>query len=436
MKLTLHGLLFGTLLLLSACHADTPSPAASGGAGGTGAGAGGASSSGAPIVEVGVVSLSTEAVPITQELAGRTVASLSADVRPQVGGIIKSRHFEEGALVKAGDLLYEIDPTSYQAAARQAQAAWRNAQVAIGAARLKHERYQKLLPTDGVSKQDADEAKVAYQQALAAAEQARAAYEVARINLDYTRLRAPIGGRIGISSVTPGALVTAGQTTALATIRTLDPIYVDLTQSSAALLKLRRALASSTLQQGSTTLRLKLEDGSAYEHAGTLRFAEVAVDEATGSVTLRAEFPNPEGTLLPGMYVRAVLDQAVAPHAILAPQQGVSRDARGNAVALVVDEQDTVQSRRIVTAQAIGDRWLVTEGLRAGERLIVQGTNKVRVGTKVRPVPLPAGNSTPAAESAATGASAGTGASTAAATSSRPAAPGSDPAAGSRAQER
>lgn len=351
----------------------------------------------APTPEVGIVTLQTQAVPLQQELSGRTTAALSSDVRPQVAGIVKSRKFVEGSLVKAGQVLYEIDPASYQAAANQAKATWASAQAAVDAARLKSERYKDLLAIEGVSKQDADDARVAYEQDVATVAQTRAAYEAAKINLDYTQVRAPISGRIGTSSVTPGALVTASQTTALATIRALDPIYVDLTQSSASLLKLRRALAQSALQAGSTAVRLELEDGSEYGHAGTLKFAEVAVDEATGSVTLRAEFPNPEGTLLPGMYVRARLDQAIAPQAILAPQQGISRDAKGNATALVVDAAGKVESRQVTTQRAVGDKWLVTRGLAAGDRLIVEGTNKVQPGAAVKAVEVAATPPTAAA---------------------------------------
>ncbi|SEB25639.1 efflux RND transporter periplasmic adaptor subunit [Variovorax sp. YR216] len=359
---------------------------------------------GASTTEVGIVTLHAQAVPLQQELAGRTTAALSADVRPQVGGIIKSRKFTEGARVQSGDVLYEIDPASYQATADQARAAWTSAKAAVEAARLKSERYKELLTIQGVSKQDAEDARVAYEQALANVEQTRAAYESARINLDYTKVRAPISGRIGTSSVTAGALVTAGQTTALATIRALDPMYVDLTQSSASLLRLRRALAGSAVQAGSTTAKLKLEDGTDYVHAGTLQFSEVAVDEATGSVTLRAQFPNPEGTLLPGMYVRAVLDQAVDPKAILAPQQGITRDPKGNATAMVVDAQGQVEVRQVTAERAVGDKWLVTQGLADGDRLIVEGTSKVRSGARVKTVEVTAPPANPSDTTVAKGA--------------------------------
>lgn len=338
--------------------------------------------------EVGVVTLHTQAVPLQQELAGRTTAALSADVRPQVGGIVKARRFTEGALVQAGQVLYEIDPAGYQASANQAKASWTSAKAAVDAARLKSERYKELLAIEGVSKQDADDARVAYEQALASVEQTRAAYESAQINLGYTQVRAPISGRIGTSSVTPGALVTASQDTALATIRALDPIYVDVTQTSVALLRLRRALAQDGLQAGSTSVKLALEDGSTYARTGRLQFSEVAVDPATGSVTLRAVFPNPDGQLLPGMYVRALLDQAVDPKAILAPQQGITRDPKGNATALVVDGENKVQQREVTVQRSVGDQWLVSGGLAEGDRLIVEGSSKVKAGSTVKVVEL------------------------------------------------
>ena len=337
-------------------------------------------------VEVGVATLKSEAVPLQAELSGRTVSSLESDVRPQVSGIVKARRFDEGAQVKAGQVLYELDPALYQAAVAQAEAALANAQAAVSSARAKTERYADLEKIEGVSKQDADEARVAYEQALATVAAQKAAAATARINLDYTQIRAPISGRIGKSSVTPGALVTASQTTALATIRALDPIYVDLTQSSAALLQLRKSLAAGNLGAGSTDVSLKLEDGSDYASKGVLKFSEVAVDESTGTVTLRAQFPNPNGLLLPGMFVRAELNQAVATRGILAPQQGITRDAQGNATALVVDGTGHVQSRVATTARAIGDKWLVTQGLAAGDRVIVEGVNKVRVGDAVNVV--------------------------------------------------
>ncbi|HET6147258.1 MAG TPA: efflux RND transporter periplasmic adaptor subunit [Polyangia bacterium] len=341
-----------------------------------------------PPGEVGIVTIKAEVVTLQSELAGRTTASLSADLRPQVSGIIKARTFEEGARVKAGQVLYEIDPAMYRAVFEEARANLASAQAALAAAKLKDDRFASLIKIEGISKQEADDARSNRELATATVAQRQAALDAARINLAYTSIRAPISGRIGKSSVTAGALVTANQPEPLATIRALDPIYVDLTESSEARLKLRAQLGAGTLQKGSTKVKLKLGDGSIYAQAGRLEFAEVAVDEATGSVTLRAIFPNPDETLLPGMYVRAVLDQAVARTAILAPQQGVTHDAKGNATALIVGAGDKVEVRTLVAERAIGDRWLVTSGLAAGDRLIVEGLNKVGPGMPVHATPV------------------------------------------------
>ncbi|MGK8187482.1 efflux RND transporter periplasmic adaptor subunit [Serratia marcescens] len=335
--------------------------------------------------EVGVVTLRGQSVPLSSELTGRVNATMTSDVRPQVDGIIKQRLFTEGAEVKAGQVLYQIDPASYQASYDQAAAQLKNAQATVQSTRLKSQRYAALVKENGVSKQDADDAKTAYLQAVASVAQYQAALETARINLGYTQVRAPIAGRIGISSVTPGALVTASQTDALATIRALDPIYVDLTQSSAQMLKLRRQQAA--LQRGAVTpVAIKLEDGTSYAHAGKLELTEVAVDEATGSVTLRAVFPNPEHELLPGMYVHATVDNGVDPKAILAPQQGITRNAKGEATALVVDEQNKVAQHTVTAERVVGSNWLIGSGLNEGDRLIVEGTSKVTIGAAVKPV--------------------------------------------------
>ncbi|MGP1114125.1 efflux RND transporter periplasmic adaptor subunit [Serratia sp. CY54717] len=335
--------------------------------------------------EVGVVTLRGQSVTLSSELTGRVNATMTSDVRPQVDGIIKQRLFTEGAEVKAGQVLYQIDPASYQASYDQAAAQLKNAQATVQSTRLKSQRYAALVKENGVSKQDADDAKAAYLQAVASVAQYQAALETARINLGYTQVRAPIAGRIGISSVTPGALVTAGQSDALTTIRALDPIYVDLTQSSAQLLKLRRQQAA--LQRGAVTpVAIKLEDGTSYAHPGKLELTEVAVDEATGSVTLRAVFPNPEHELLPGMYVHATVDNGVDPKAILAPQQGITRNAKGEATALVVDEQNKVAQRTVSAERVVGSNWLIGSGLNEGDRLIVEGTSKVTIGAAVKPV--------------------------------------------------
>lgn len=351
--------------------------------------------------EVGFITVEPQPVVLQSELAGRTTPSLMSDVRPQVSGIIKARRFEEGSQVKAGQVLYEIDAASYQATVEEAKASLANAKAAVDSARLKDQRYSELLAIEGVSQQEADDARVAYQQIVAQVAQAQATLASAQINLDYTKVRAPISGRIGKSTVTPGALVTANQETALATIRALDPIYVDLTQSSAELLKLRRMVGGESMKKGSAKVHLKLEDGSQYSQAGSMKFREVAVDESTGSVTLRAEFPNPDGVLLPGMYVRAMLDEATDSAAILAPQQGVTRDPKGNAIALVVTPDNKVEQRTLVTERAIGDRWLVSAGLAEGDRLIIEGTNKVQPGDTVTAVDLGTGSKAGTTRSAA-----------------------------------
>ncbi|BEM28259.1 acriflavine resistance protein E [Serratia marcescens] len=362
-------LVLGLSMLLAACDGQNA---------GAPAGAGGEQ-------EVGVVTLRGQSVTLSSELTGRVNATMTSDVRPQVDGIIKQRLFTEGAEVKAGQVLYQIDPASYQASYDQAAAQLKNAQATVQSTRLKSQRYAALVKENGVSQQDADDAKAAYLAAVASVAQYQAALETARINLAYTQVRAPIAGRIGISSVTPGALVTASQTDALATIRALDPIYVDLTQSSAQLLKLRRQQAA--LQRGAVTpVAIKLEDGTPYAHAGKLELTEVAVDEATGSVTLRAVFPNPEHELLPGMYVHATVDNGVDPKAILAPQQGITRNAKGEATALVVDEQNNVAQRTVSAERVVGSNWLIGSGLNEGDRLIVEGTSKVAIGAAVKPV--------------------------------------------------
>jgi membrane fusion protein, multidrug efflux system len=341
-----------------------------------------------PTPEVGVVTVRTQSVALTSELPGRTTPSLIADVRPQVAGIVKARLFEEGAHVTAGQVLYQIDPATYQAAYDQAKADLENSASSVAAARSKDERYKELLTIQGVSQQDADDAHATYQQSVASVALKKAALQSALINLEYTKVRAPISGRIGKSSVTPGALVTASQDTALATIRSLDPIYVDLAQSSSQLLQLRKLLGAQGTRPGDRTVRLKLEDASEYAWPGVLKFQEVAVDTSTGSVTLRAQFPNPDGVLLPGMYVEAVLSEAVNTVAVLAPQQAISRDPKGNAFALVVGTNGRVEQRAVDADRTIGSDWLIQKGLAAGDRLIVEGAGKVRVGDLVHAVAL------------------------------------------------
>ena len=338
--------------------------------------------------EVGVVTLKSQPVSVVSELTGRTSAALSAEVRPQVGGIIQKRLFKEGDLVKAGQPLYQIDAASYQAAWNEARAALQQAQALVKADCQKAQRYARLVKENGVSQQDADDAQSTCAQDKASVEAKKAALETARINLDWTTVTAPIAGRIGISSVTPGALVTASQDTALTTIRGLDTMYVDLTRSSVDLLRLRKQ--SLATNSDTMSVSLILEDGTTYSEKGRLELTEVAVDESTGSVTLRAIFPNPQQQLLPGMFVRARVDEGVMENAILAPQQGVTRDAKGNANALVVNKDNKVEQRTLETGETYGDKWLVLNGLHNGDRLIVEGSAKVTSGQTVKAVEVQA----------------------------------------------
>ncbi|ESE26730.1 multidrug efflux periplasmic linker protein BpeA [Escherichia coli 910096-2] len=338
--------------------------------------------------EVGVVTLKSQPVSVVSELTGRTSAALSAEVRPQVGGIIQKRLFKEGDLVKAGQPLYQIDAASYQAAWNEARAALQQAQALVKADCQKAQRYARLVKENGVSQQDADDAQSTCAQDKASVEAKKAALETARINLDWTTVTAPISGRIGISSVTPGALVTASQDTALTTIRGLDTMYVDLTRSSVDLLRLRKQ--SLATNSDTMSVSLILEDGTTYSEKGRLELTEVAVDESTGSVTLRAIFPNPQQQLLPGMFVRARVDEGVMENAILAPQQGVTRDAKGNANALVVNKDNKVEQRTLETGETYGDKWLVLNGLHNGDRLIVEGSAKVTSGQTVKAVEVQA----------------------------------------------
>ena len=339
--------------------------------------------------EVGVVTTRTQPVALTAELNGRTSAFLVADVRPQVSGIIQARLFQEGANVRKGQALYQIDPATYRAALASAQAGLAQAEATLGSAKLKAERYKDLVAISAVSKQDNDDADAAFKQAQANVAAQAAAVQQARINLGYTRVLSPISGRVGKSSVTPGALVTADQAAALATVQDLNQIYVDVTQSAADLIKLRRDLAQGQLgQSGGADVSLILDDGSTYPLTGRLQFSDVTVDPGTGSVGLRAVFPNPKGVLLPGLYVRARLSKAIAPAAILVPQAAVSRNAGGEATVFVVGPGDKAMSRVITVGQTVGDNWLATAGLGAGERVIVDGLQKVRPGAAVKPVQI------------------------------------------------
>jgi membrane fusion protein (multidrug efflux system) len=341
----------------------------------------------APAPEVAVVTMQEKSVTLTSELPGRTAVYQVAEIRPQVGGIIQKRAFTEGAEVKAGQLLYQIDPASYEVAVARARAAVASAKAELEPARLKARRFADLIRSKAVSQQDHDEAQAAFALAQANVASAQAELEAARIDLERTRVSAPIDGRIGRSSIAPGALVTANQATAMATVQQLDPIYVDLTQSNMELLRLKRALANGTMQsagEAGTRVRLILEDGSTYAQTGTLQLAEASVDQSTGAVTLRAVFPNPNRELLPGMYVRAVIEEGVLAQALLIPQQAVTRNAHGEAQALVVDGQDTLALRTLELAQAVGGDWIVRQGLAAGDRVVVEGLQKAKPGMQVR----------------------------------------------------
>lgn len=327
-----------------------------------------------PPAAVKVVTLAPQSVSITTDLPGRMVPYRVADIRPQVSGVILKRMFVEGTDVKEGQQLYQIDPALYQAA-------YDSAAATAESARLQAERYKPLAEANAVSKQD-------YDNAVATAAQNKASAETAHINLVYTRLLSPISGRIGRSSVTEGALVTANQATALATVQQLDPIYVDVTQPSAVLLRLKRELAAGQLVQAGANqaeVHLILEDGSTYKPVGKMQFAEVQVDQTTGSVTLRALFPNPDKLLLPGMFVREQIEEGSRTDALLVPQGAVTHNQKGDPTALVVNGENKVELHTLVTERAIGDKWLVTDGLKAGDRVIVEGLQFAKPGSEVKP---------------------------------------------------
>ncbi len=341
-------------------------------------------------VPVGVITLKSQPLTLTKELPGRVAASQVAQIRPQVNGIIQSRLFTQGAEVKKGQALYQIDASTFEAQVATSKAAITKAKASIANAKAKSERYDELLKIKAVSQQDFDEADASYKGAEADLLTAQAQLKTAQINLDYSKVRSPISGQIGKSNVTAGALVSANQTTALATVTQLDPIYVDLTQSSSELTRLKKAIAYGELNKDlaiHSTVELKMEDGSVYPHKGTLKFSEVTVDPSTGSVTLRAEFPNPEKLLLPGMYVRAVIVEGVKANAILAPQRGISRNTKGEPTAMVVSKDNTVEPRVLKTDRTVGSNWLITEGLNDGDKLIVEGLQKIAPGAPVSAVP-------------------------------------------------
>jgi membrane fusion protein (multidrug efflux system) len=353
-----------------------------------------------PVPEVATVTVRTQQVVLTTELPGRTSAYLVAEVRPQVSGIIQKRLFTEGGDVKAGDLLYQIDPALYQASYDNAKAMLARAEANVSPVRLRAERYKELVDVKAVSQQDYDDAAAALKQAQAEVDVNKAAVEAARINLAYTRITAPISGRIGKSNITVGALATAHQTLALATIQQLDPIYVDATQSSVTLLRLKRNMAAGRVKNadsGQARVNLLLEDGTPYAPEGTLKFSDVTVDPSTGSIILRMVFSNQEHTLLPGMFVRAVVEEGVAPNAILISQQGVSRNPKGEPIALIVDAAGKVGQRMLTLDRAIGDQWLISTGLAPGDQVIVEGVQQVRPGAAVKVVSFHEGETSGAA---------------------------------------
>jgi membrane fusion protein (multidrug efflux system) len=320
-----------------------------------------------------VLTVTEQAVPLMADLAGRTSPFAVSDVRPQISGLIQKRLFVEGSNVKAGQVLYLIDPAPYQAA-------YDSAAATVNSTRAKADRYANLLKQNAVSAQDADDAQAAYKLAAANAQSAR-------INLAWTRITAPISGRIGASAVTQGALVSAQQATALATISTLNPIYVDIDQSSNELLALERQIKNGNARADSTPVALKLDDGTPYAHPGKLQFTDVTVDAATGAVKLRALFPNPEGLLLPGLYVRATITQGIDNHGILVPQSAVGHDAKGDPYVLTVDAKNTARLNPIKTGRAIDSNWQVISGLKAGDKVIVDGLAKVQPDMPVAPQP-------------------------------------------------
>jgi len=353
-----------------------------------------------PAPTVSVVTVQPQPVLLTTELPGRTSAYRIAEIRPQVNGLIQKRIFTEGTDVQAGDLLYQIDPAPFRAALKNAEAALVRSEANLPAIRSRTERYKELLADKAVSQQEYDDVAAALHQLEADIQYGKATVETARINLAYTRITAPISGRIGRSNVTEGAIVTAYQPVALATIQQLDPIYVDVPQSTTELLRLKRRLADGRLNRNDAsqeTVALILPDSTAYPLAGVLQSQEVSVDPTTGSVTLRAVFPNPDSVLLPGMFVQTVIKEGVNQAAILVPQQGVSRDRKGNPTALIVDAESKTALRMLTVDRAVGDQWLVSAGLAPGDRVIVEGLKMLRPGTEVKAVPFKAGDAEPAA---------------------------------------
>ncbi|MCT7911113.1 efflux RND transporter periplasmic adaptor subunit [Arcobacter lacus] len=337
-------------------------------------------------VEVGIITLKEQTIALQQELSGRVKAKLVSEVRPQISGIVKDRLFTEGSFVKQGDILYKIDDATYKATFDQAKAALESAKANLQTAQLKSQRYEELLKVDGISKQETDDAKALYIQAKASVEEKIAALESARIDLERTQIKAPISGFIGISGVTKGALVSANQTDALTTIRDNSTVYVDLNQSQNELLALKKLLSKDNIKKGSTEVTLTLSDDSIYQYKGVLQLQEINVDENTGTVTLRAEFPNSEGLLLSGMFVRATIQSAIDSKAFLLPQQAVSRDSKANSIITIVNEDNSTKKQQIVTNRTIDNYWLVTSGITSNDKIIIEGLNKISPKSIVKPV--------------------------------------------------
>ncbi|MEJ5301018.1 MAG: efflux RND transporter periplasmic adaptor subunit [Thermodesulforhabdaceae bacterium] len=345
----------------------------------------------AQVPEVSTIEVSTESVELVTELPGRVSAFRIAEIRPQVSGLILKRYFVEGSNVKAGQLLYQIDPAPFEAALNNAKAALGKAEAQIPAIKLKVERFKELLAEKAVSQQDYDDASAALKQAMAEVEYWKASVRSAQINLSYTKITAPISGRIGKSNVTEGAIVTAYQQTPLTIIQQLDPVYVDVNQSTTELQQLKKKLEEGRLKYGgqkNTKVKIVLEDGTVYSHSGDLQFRDVTVDPTTSSVTVRIVVSNPDNTLLPGMYVRALVQEGVNEQAILVPQESVQRDRKSNPFVLIVNQEHKVEVRPVVLDRAIGDKWLVTSGLSPGDHVIVEGIVKVRPGMTVKEVPF------------------------------------------------
>jgi membrane fusion protein (multidrug efflux system) len=363
-------LLIAAALLLTACAKDQGGPP--------------------PPPEVSVITLKARAIQITDQLPGRTTAFRVAEVRPQVTGVVQRRLFNEGTEVKAGQQLFQIDSGSYRAALSSADAALKHAEAQAVTAKLLAERYEPLIAANAVSKQENDEAIAGRARAEADVASARAAVDAARINVVYTQVLSPITGQIGRTMITEGALVTSGQQSPLATVQQLDPIYVDITQSSTEMLRLQRQLAAGEMvkdDKNQAEVTLTLEDGSVYPERGRLKVSEASVDPSTGSVVLRAVFPNPHRELLPGMFVRAQLAQGTRSAALLVPQRGVSHNPKGEATVLIVDKEDKVAERVVTADRSINGEWLITAGLAAGDRVIVDGLQKAKPGSPVKPVP-------------------------------------------------